>query len=140
MLACEESLPAGVIYDTDAEEGEKGYLSESLCIALYGDERVPAEWTFVSEFAIYLTAAEHPFELAVFRCDSSDGTEEVSELCARRLALLRNYWRGSDYETYTSGGRVVIFGSYVLMLVSSDAELSLAEAREAIGGFFRKSV
>ncbi len=138
MLACEEDLPVGVIYFSGAEEGEKGYLSESLCIALYGDEGVPAEWSFVSDFAIYLSASGHPFELAVFRCDMSDGTEEVSELCARRLAVLRNHFRGSDYEAYTSGGRVVILGSCVLMIVSSDAEISLSEARDAVGGFFRQ--
>lgn len=138
MLACEEHLPAGNIYHYGAEEGEAGYLSESLCVALYGDGDVPAEWEFVSDFAIYLSASEHPFEVAVFRCDLGDGTEEVSELCTRRLAVLRNHFRGSDYEAYTSGGRVVILGSYVLMIVSSDAEISLSEARDAVGGFFRQ--
>lgn len=133
MLSCEEGCPAGEIYTRSAEEGEEGYLSESLCSALYGDGRIPAEWALVSDYAIFLTAAEHPFELAVFRCNSSDGTEEVAELCARRLAVLRNYWRGSDCEAYTSGGRVVILGNYVLMLVSSNAEAALEEARTAIG-------
>ena len=134
MLASEEDISAGEIYSSDAEEGERGYLSDSLCVALYGDGEMPPEWTFVSDFAIYLAASEHPFELSVFRCDSSDGAEEVSELCSRRLRVLRNHFRGSDYEIYTSGGRVVILGSYVLMLVSSDAEGALSEAREAIRG------
>ena len=133
MLACEECLPTGVIYFPEAEEGEDGYMTEALCAVLYGDGVMPREWSFVSDFAIYLSAMEHPFELAVFRCDSWDGAEEIAEVCMRRLVVLRNYWRGSDYEAYTSGGRVVTLGCYVLMMVSSDAELFLSEARRVIG-------
>lgn len=133
MLACEESPPTGVIYFPEAGEGEDGYMSEALCSALYGEGVMPKKWDLVSDFAIYLSAMEHPFELAVFRCDSWDGAEEIAELCMRRLVVLRNYWRGSDYEAYTSGGRVVTLGRYVLMMVSSDAELLLSEARRVIG-------
>lgn len=133
MLACEESLPTGVIYFPEAGEGESGFMTEALCAALYGDGVMPREWDLVSDFAIYLSAMEHPFELAVFRCDSWEGAEEIAELCMRRLVVLRNYWRGSDYEDYPSGGRVVTLGRYVLMIVSPDAELFLSEARRVIG-------
>lgn len=131
MLACERDCPAGTIYSTAAEEGESGYLSEALCAALYGNGAVPSEWMLVESASIFLSAA-HPAELAVFRCGSLRDAEILSKLCARRLAVLRGYFQGSEYEAYTAGGRVVILDNCVLMVVSSDADRAIAEARAVL--------
>ena len=133
ILMREEHCPSGTVYSASAGEGEKGYFSESLCTALYGDEAPPVEWSLIADYAIFLTAAEHPTELAVFRCRSVADAEEVARLCSRRLTLLRQYWRGSEYESYPLGGRVVILGSYVVMAVCSDSLRAVGEARNALG-------
>ena len=129
MLARERDCPVGTVYLSSAEEGTEGYLSQRLCAALYGDGGVPPEWSAVEDCAIFLTAREHPVELAVFRAASRDAAGAIAELCVRRLSTLRRYWRGSDYEGYTASAQVVILGRYVVMAVSSDARGAVEEAR-----------
>ena len=132
MLAFEKDCPAGTVYLASAGEGETGYFSESFCAALYGDGEVPAEWASVVDFAIFQSASPSPAELAVFRAIGRAEAEEVAEMCVRRLSVLRRFYRGTDLESYTSGGRVVILGRYVVMAVSSDAETAVEEARAAL--------
>jgi hypothetical protein len=134
MLARERDCPAGTVYLAFAEEGSAGELSDGLCAALYGEGTVPAEWAAVEDFALFLTARDHPAELAVFRAASRDGAEEIAELCVRRLTALRRYRRGSEYEAYTEGAQVVILGRYVVMAVSADAEGAVEEARAELRG------
>ena len=134
LLLCEADCPSGRIYQSTAEEGESGYFSESLCAALYGDGAVPEGWGAVEEFAIFLTAAGAPAEVAVFRAASGMGAEEIAGFCTRRLALLLRYYRGSENEGYAAGGRVVILGRYVVMCVLKNAGSAVEEARRMLKG------
>ena len=132
LLLCEADCPSGRIYQSTAEEGEAGYFSESLCAALYGDGAVPEGWGAVEEFAIFLTATGAPAEVAVFRAASGMGAEEIARFCTRRLTHLVRYYRGSDHEVYTAGGRVVICGRYVVMCVLKNAGSAVDEARRML--------
>ena len=134
MLSYEPDCPVGTVYTSLSGEGEAGYFTPSLCIALYGDGAVPKEWESVEEFSIFLTATEHPVELAVFRSLSSADAEEVAELCARRLSVLRRFRRGTEYELYTARAQIAVFGRYVVMAVSADPEVAVEEARRVIRG------
>ena len=134
LLLYEADCPSGRIYHGTAEEGEAGYFSESLCAALYGDGAVPEGWGAVEEFAIFLTAAGAPAEVAVFRAASGMGAEEIADFCTRRLTLLLRYYRGSDDEVYAAGGRVVICGRYVILCVLRNAGSAVEEARRMLKG------
>ena len=134
LLLCEGDCPSGRIYQSTAEEGESGYFSESLCAALYGDGAVPAGWGAVEEFAIFLSAAGAPVEIAVFRATSGMGAKEIAGFCTRRSALLLRHYRGSEYEGYAAGGRVVILGRHVLMCISRNAGAAVEEARRMLKG------
>ena len=88
----------------------------------------------MEEFAIFLTAAGAPAEVAVFRAASGMGAEEIAGFCTRRLALLLRYYRGSENEGYAAGGRVVILGRYVVMCVLKNAGSAVEEARRMLKG------
>ena len=133
MLSFEVGCPYGVLYDVSVAEGAEGYVSDSLCAALYGDGAVPAEWEYVEDFSAFLSTGEQPVELAVFLAVSSDGAELLAALCARRLTVLRAYYRGTEYEAYTGSARIVVFGRFVVMAVSSDAEAAIDAARRMLG-------
>ena len=132
MLSFEGDCPHGVLYDSSVEEGTHGYFSESLCAALYGDGKMPTEWEYVEEFAVFLSTSERPLELTVFVAVSHDGAERLAALCARRLAVLRRYYRGTDFEPYTASARIVMLGRYVVMAVSADAEGAIDVVRRGL--------
>ena len=130
MLAFTESHPAGKIYRSSAAVGEEDYLSEALSRSLYGV--VLTADRGIADFSIYLSRTEAPFELAVLRCHSASKAKEIAALCHARIALLRRYFRGKDEEDAIALSRVLICGSTVLMVVSTDADLLLAEAKRVI--------
>ena len=132
ILSVEVDCPVGTVYHSAAAEGEEGYFSSSLCATLYGDGDLPAEWASVEDFAIFLSATESPTELAVFLTPTRADAEEVAELCVERLGVLQRYYRGSDLEAYAAGGRVVVLGRYVVMVISSDSDAALSEARAVL--------
>lgn len=132
MLAAEADCPPGRIYQNGTAEGAEGYFSESLCAALYGDGEVPAGFSCITDYAIFLSYGPAPVELAVFRVSSGTDTGTVADLCVRRMDRLCRYFRGGDLEAYPASGRILTKGNWVIFAVSSNSERAVEEALRAI--------
>ena len=130
MLAFAESHPAGKIYRSSAAADDEDYLSDALSRSLYG-VALTAEGG-IAEFSLYLSRSEAPFELAVLRCHSASKAAEIAALCHARIELLRHHFRGKDEEDVIALSRVLICGNTVLMVVSTDADKLLTEAKRVI--------
>lgn len=114
MLAtCEGSGgKAGELYFEGALEGEEGFFSPSLMRDMYADQGV-ARMAGVEDFAIFVSARE-PFEIAIFKCFSTDDVEAVTLLCLGRRDLIRVSLRNTRWSEQTSDIRVCSSGRYVL--------------------------
>ena len=114
-----ESLPAGERYTSTAEEGSDGYCSADLRRSLYGED---AEEIFetVEEYAIYLSSAAKPYEIAVFRCYSATDAHRVALMCMERAELLRVALHGTDWETFADGATVLCRGHYVVLSLTDE--------------------
>ena len=120
-------------------ENEKQQISKELLSALYGS--IAVKWidtqgsTVVDDAAFYLSKVMHPYEVAVFRCvsegDTTGGLTSVMGVCASRLDMIRNVWKGSEYEIVTQNAVVTCCGAYVLLIVAEDPE-PLTKAAERI--------
>ena len=130
MLAYADAHPAGKFYRRSAAAGDEDYLSEALSRSLYG-VALTAEGG-IADFSLYLSRSEAPFELAVLRCHSASKAAEIAALCHARIELLRHYFRGKDEEDVIALSRVLICGNTVLMVVSTDADKLLTEAKRVI--------
>ena len=73
------SLPAGVVYNSDAESDSKEYLSEHLLTTLFG--KCEENMKKAESCAVYMTARQDVCEAAAFLCYSSDGTGKIVDLC-----------------------------------------------------------
>ena len=145
MIKTEGDLPAGKIFSvatsTTSATGSSE-LSPALASALYGQEfsrliypddaggDVP-----ITDMAVYLSAAKHPCELAVFRCSDADTARSVAKHCLARLDTVKNAWRNSEngYREYVDCAEVTIIKNYVLLAISSHPELAFREAKKVIG-------
>ena len=74
----------GVIYTPSREEGEEGYIDESLFSKIYRyDGDMPRN------FALFLNShTDHTSECAVFVCRDGDELMRVERMCLERVALL----------------------------------------------------
>ena len=99
----------GVIYRSDAGEGEEGFLEYDLLKKIYVFYK-----DFPEEFAIFLNShADYGSECGVFVCDDSGEASEVSKMCLERIKLLD---RGGD------GSFVIREGCVVFYSTMSDSE------------------
>lgn len=123
LVSCGESRPAfemlsefvsaygaeGVIYRSDAFEGEEGFIEYDLLKKIYVFYK-----DFPEEFAIFLNShADYGSECGVFVCGDAGEAAEVSEMCLERIKLLD---RGGD------GSFVIREGSIVFYSTMSDSE------------------
>lgn len=146
MLAAAPDAPAGMVRDSGASPDSAEYLTPELLSALFGSacrSEGSGEGTesgqdpLIDEAAVFLPAALHPGELAVFRCSSQDDCVSAAALCGSRLNLLRAAWSGSGNTIFTDllGRALVrIEGPYVLLIISEDPDALLSAARGAIRG------
>ena len=145
MCAAESALPVGTIRSRGAyPSNATSHLSDALLSALYGVDCLSLFGTvehadgtlsspLVDDAAVFLASAQHPCELAVFRCTDGAGALVAAKQCNQRLDAIRQAWRGTDEEVYTGRGCVEIVGNYVLLVVSSDPEAVIEVAKTAIG-------
>ena len=118
LSACSEPLPPkdmlsefvkaygaeGVIYHSEAKEGDEGYLSPRLATIAFCNRKLP------SSYAVLLnTHLDTATECGIFLVEGD--REEVLELCATRAALLDP--RGE--RTY-----IAIYGRYAFYSTLSD--------------------
>ena len=133
MLSFADEHPAGKTYHLSAEAGEDDYLSGTLQEMLYGELSLTPN-DGVADFALYLSQTTVPFELAVFRCTTGRKATEIAKTCETRIRTLRHYFRGQEEEVILASGRVLIYENFVLMAISTDADILIAEAKRVIRG------
>ena len=130
-----QPLPDGVIRLTSAPPSSPNHLTEAFLSALYGEMArglLSAEENqspLVQDAALCLSVSPYPWELGVFRCADGDTAREVAVLCRGRLDTLRRGFVGGKYEAAASGGRVVVEGNWVLMVLCEDPAPLLEAAR-----------
>ena len=129
LVKAEIGLPAGQIYLSAAPEDDASYLSPDLMAALYGEGELPWQLSLLEDYGLFLSAAQHPCEFAVFRVRSRSDTDDVAAMCLSRLDTLRSHYKNTQYASYTQNARVVVIGKYVLLLISSDTEHALRAAK-----------
>ncbi|MEE0969308.1 MAG: hypothetical protein U0M06_08075, partial [Clostridia bacterium] len=79
-------------------------------------------------------------EFAVFLCSSRRDTEEIADLCLARIDSMKLFLNlNSDKLSIAESSRrsaenakVAIFGNFVVMAVSENAEMSINAARDLI--------
>lgn len=126
LSAAEASLPNGMLYSSDAKEGEDAYLPPEMLSAAYG---FPADFDGLVSAAIRLSSFCHPVEFAVFLCRSDNAAEDVALFCRVRLETLKSSasdaaafcgMPADEYLSYLSHAAVIISGRHVALIVSSD--------------------
>lgn len=94
----------GVIYRSDAEEWEEGYVEYDLLKKIYLFYK-----DFPEDFAIFLNShADYGSECGVFVCRDSTECETVSEMCFERIKLLD---RRGENSFVVREGRVVFYST-----------------------------
>ena len=84
VLSKIEKLPSGSFSSAGAVEGSEEYLSENLCITLYGERSLRDVFPLIEDFSIYMCSFEYPFEVAIFKCYSRSDTDSVAQMCFLR--------------------------------------------------------
>ena len=130
-----QPLPDGVIRLTAVPLDSPSLLTETLFSALYGEaargllSEGDGQGPSVQDAALYLSAAPYPCELGVFRCADGGGAEELASLCRGRLDTLSRGFAGGEYEEAARGGRVVVEGNWVFLVLCEDPAPLLDAAR-----------
>lgn len=119
IMAKSNGLPAGEIYLKGASEGEKGYFSQSLCESMYGEDAYEM-LTFVEDYAIYMSSAQAPYEIAVFKCFSSTDAEKIGTLCLERAEILRVLLGKTEWRELVDSASVRVSQRTVIMTVIGD--------------------
>ena len=134
-----QSLPDGVIRLSDAPPNSPNLLTETFFSALYGEmarglvSNGEGQAPLVQDAALYLSVAPYPCELGVFRCVDGSGAEELASLCRGRLDTLSRGFAGGEYEEAAKGGRVIVRGNWVLLVLCEDPAPLLETARRLVG-------
>ena len=126
LVEAERGRMGGSIYSLSADEGERGYISDTALVSIYGFDRT---LDGLSEGAIYLSDFCHPVELAVFLCHSTYAAEDIAVYLKSRLNTLYEsasesaHFSGiseDEYREYIKGAEVIVSGKYVALIISSD--------------------
>lgn len=128
----EAKLPAGQLYSLSSPDKDFDILSDTLISALYGNGSVPSvsnEWLDV---AVFLSLSQHPCELAVFLCNSHDAATDTARLLCKRLDVIKASEKSNIYADMLSNARITICRNYVLFIISSDSDNSIATAIKMI--------
>ena len=110
-----KQLPAGEVYLSGREAGEDGFFSPQMMRAMYGEKAEGFYFPLIEEYAIYLSSAPMPVEIAVFRCFAASDALSVGEMCLVRLEQIRIATRGTEFFALAERGYVEIRGKYVVL-------------------------
>ena len=135
LCQAETPLPAGRIYVLSAPQDSTRHPSDNLLAATFGNGCLPPEMDQVADAAFFLSYT-HPCELAVFHCKTADGTDQVAEMCLRRLDSIKQYRTNSSteeaYAAYLENACVTVRGKWVILLVSSDPATALRTFKRCV--------
>ena len=116
LMAETENLPAGQIYLKNSSEGSARYFSRTICESMYG-EGAYEMLGLVEDFAIYVSSAQAPYEIAVFKCFSSTDAEKLGALCFERTELLGVLLGKTKWKELVERSTVTLDGRNVIMKV-----------------------
>ncbi len=132
LLALEEFLPAGRIFELDAEIGDDEYISYSLLSALYGGkekQRIREGWV---DLALFIPTGSHPCELAVIYCNSPANASDTASLLSARLSAIRLTKSSAEYSDYIENACVTVSGNYVTLIISKNSKNALSLLKRAL--------
>ena len=130
MMTAELSLPTGKIYDMNVESGKDEYLSNALICALLPSDSmlgVIEDWL---DCAVFLPSTDHPCEFFVVCCQNRDAAKDTALLLGARLATIKR--EKEEQDGMLEGAKVVVYGNYVLLIISADSENALRSAKAEI--------
>jgi len=105
----------GVLYSTEIEEGEYGYIDKNFFYTLYGEGE-----DSVSDYSVLLLSGISSLgECAVFICYTDYDAFVVSDMCRRRIDLLRSF-SGSPDTSSATDAVVKRYGRCVVMCAMAD--------------------
>lgn len=132
MTNAEISLPAGKYYGLSAPEGDEKYLSDDLISSLFGGGSYPKIAEDWIDCALYLSYGKSPCEFAVILCQSRDVAHDTAALLQARLSAIRLTKSSPEYAQMLENASITLIGNYALLIISSDTETALREAKRAI--------
>lgn len=139
MISAATPIPDGLIYTRAVPPTDPTYLTDPLFSALYGEAargllsaESEGESPAVGDAALFLSVAPYPCELAVFRCSDIRTASTVAGLCRGRLDTVSRGYAGSEWQAVAEGGRVVVEGCYVLLVIAEDTEAGVDKALEMV--------
>ncbi len=124
MQAEGQALPAGRIYDMRADEDSAERLPDSLLPALLGEGKMPAVSDAWLDCAMFLSVTEHPCELIIFLCASSEAATDTARLLCSHLDAVRVSKTSPKYADMISAARVGIYKNYAFLIISRDVAAS----------------
>lgn len=105
----------GVVYSAEVKEGEYGYVDKDFFYTLYGEGEES-----VSDYSVLLLSGISRLgECAVFICYTDYDAFVVTEMCRRRIDLLRSF-SGSPDTSSALDAVVKRYGRCVVMCAMSD--------------------
>ena len=110
-LTATVSLPAGHLYQSDADIRDESYMPESMGKNLY-DIRGYSELSHAETYAVYLGSGYgSAFEIAVFQARDSVGAEDITDMCLYRgnYLLKAGILEENGYTVLRSGNTVCGF-------------------------------
>ena len=120
VLSKIEKLPKGSFLRAGSAEGSEEYLSEKLCITLYGERDAKDIFPLIEDFSIYLCSFEYPFEVAVFKCYSRSDTDAVAQMCFLRGDVVKVLLHSEGINDVDV--RVISKGRFVFMYIGREME------------------
>ena len=116
-------LPAGHVRILGAPEYDPHYLPISLLRVMLASSEQFEEEDKISELALFLSETEELCEIAIFCADSSSSAEDLAELCAKRVNMLKSSPSLSKKnKEIAENSKIVLSGRYLLYAVSESAE------------------
>ena len=128
-IAC-ESIMNAVLDSTQHPESENVYLASSgtldtYSMSLWADGLFSecAEFSLLTDYAIYVSAGTTIYELAVFKTASADNTVKLVDLLERRKENLANGQKGMYdpyFESRISNSKIITDGEYAMLIITDD--------------------
>ncbi len=129
-------LPVGMLYDSEREEWEEGYISDKLIENLYSCTRDTGEMEHVLSFCVYLGARSDEFyEIGIFICNSHSEAEQVAKMCLKRIDTARELRSKTEGEIGLSsldGAFVRVSGEVCVYSMMPDNEAAARALDRAI--------
>lgn len=117
-LTKNKTLPYGVFYRSDAEEGSASYFSQDMAISLYGEDAPDVLARAAESFCIFLSSHAEPYEIAVLLATSHTSAKELLALCLYRREALSILLRHTPMEQRVQQAQIYREGRFVIMLLT----------------------